>query len=173
MKRIILIIFSLVLFACDRAPTDEEASEPSGIPLNHPNGLTVNRLDGLVERATQNGFRFENPDWRMKRYSTMITVERQDTAPDVQGLASKRLGNDNVFYRIRKFSGGSGGPQYEFWATKPSGDHWIVVKTDEQQPWEGEPGFGLAWFLLKNARLGRPREKGHPEWFLLENDRLQ
>jgi len=152
MKRIILLIFSFILFACDGESTGENTSMHFDVPLNHPNGLIVNRPTGFEESSTSDGFRFAVSGASRMRNPPSISVKRQDTAPDVQRLTSKRLGGDRAFYRISISAAGSGGTEYDFWAIKPSGNHWIVVQAWEQHELVS-PSFRLAWMLLEQAQL--------------------
>jgi hypothetical protein len=146
MKQIILLFASLALLACS-GESEEAATWFDGY-VNHPNGLVVSRPIGFDEQLTSNGFRFDESG--LLRTPWRLSVERWDIAPEA-GLPQKRLGDAKAYYRISESDGGSGGSEFELWAAKPDGAHWIVVIGKVQG--EGEPSYKLAWELLKRARL--------------------
>jgi len=121
----------------------------------HPNGLVVGVPEKFVARQTEIGYTIE-PEGNANskaRYPIEIQVwlVKGQNVAQVPSLKTRRVGEKDVFYKVEKSTGGSGGEQYFFTAYEPVPNGYILYSQGKQSD-SGEPDFDLCWSVIRATR---------------------
>ncbi|RYZ03487.1 MAG: hypothetical protein EOO73_27510 [Myxococcales bacterium] len=82
-----------------------------------------------------------------------VEVDLVDAEPAIDAAQERSLeGGALARFALSRYSGGSGGQEYRFRASKPAGSRWIAM-TATVQAEHGEPSFDEAWAVLAAAQL--------------------
>ena len=118
----------------------------------HPKGLRIPMPAGFTAETTDHGFLLRPADYWELRSATTITIDWTEiAAPEGDWPLRRSLGGALLRYRIERFEGGNGGPEYLLQAWKPLAGGHVRLEQYVQKEF-GRPGFSLGWAVLEGAR---------------------